>query len=79
MIESRFKIGLYVESHMPEITYDTIPTHALLAYIMEQEDPNRLDIEEYRHFTIRFYQTLLENPNEVHLISQTLQAYGIAK
>lgn len=79
MIESRFKIGLHVEANLSTTSYDTVPSLALLLQIMEKEDPNQLDIEEYHKFTIKFYDTLLENPKEVRLISETLKSYAVAK
>lgn len=80
MLESRLKIGLYVESpDHSDISYDSIPSEALLTQIMEQHDPNKLDYEEFRDYAIQYYQTLLANSEEVRIISETLRMYALAK
>lgn len=80
MLESRLKIGLYVEDpNHPHINYDFIPSEALLTQIMEQQDPNKLDYEEFREYAIQYYQTLLGNSEEVRIIAETSRMFALAK
>lgn len=58
-------------------TYESVPTPALLAHIMASDD--KIDLEIYRHYNVRFYQSLQQNFGDLRVMFDFMNDYSFSR
>lgn len=77
ILNSRLKVGKWVEDHKPTGMYNAVPTLNLLTEILTAD--LEIDIETYRAYHIKFQHSFLRNPQEVKIILRILNEYAMMK